>query len=460
MGSVTARWTRLALAGAVAAVGLTVVPTFAAPTTSCSRPATGWFRLTPPPFFNQPVAPDAPVPGAQRLSNDIRAWTVLPGSGRVVLASDGAEIARSADGGCTWSSVFSVTGAFSGAAADPYGPSTSLPYYVTGLVTSPRFAQAQKVFAVLTPGAALDLGTLAASEPPALVAVSSDGGMSWRVTPPAPPTGSDVPHCAALQWSGVSVDGSQLTVVCAPGIADEEVDNQTWDTNYDLMFRTSDAGATWTKLHLPPSWWSAQQSLAIDAHTPLGYWGLGSVATGRATQIVVYHSADGMKWNAVSTMIPDYKPTGYSAFGLTDRADPPGSGRQLLFWSSVDGVMQSSDGGRHWRQSMPAPNAVAYLRGLAAPMSGASYLPGGDILLIGQMSTTEGCDKGGVELTRLRHPRWARSAMPSAPASWDGGLATILAFQSTSGGPSTTVYALATTKKDCATGFLTSYVGS
>src|SRR4051812_22159553 len=99
-------WCGIAAAAVVATIS--VVPEADA---TCPRPGVRWSVVSPP--FATPSAARSTTRGDVR---NLRAVGVDPADARVLVATDGAFVQRSDDGGCTWHEVWRLP-------SSPGGPS-------------------------------------------------------------------------------------------------------------------------------------------------------------------------------------------------------------------------------------------------------------------------------------------------------------------------------------------------
>lgn len=189
------------------AVGLPAF-TGAAPSAAggCSGVSTvqGWQRIAEPIF----------AAGAQ----DLVGYAVSAGA-RDLYATNGTEVDRSGDGGCSWQPVYTLS-ATSQAAPLPVGSAGSIGSVVTG--------PGQQVYLVVR------------AVPAPQVLVSRDSGATWAAADTGIAALSTTPAPAQLV---VTADGAMLYLLVSGA--------KVGGSSADMLYSSSDGGAAWTAVPLP-----------------------------------------------------------------------------------------------------------------------------------------------------------------------------------------------------------------
>lgn len=268
-------------------------------------------------------------------------FTTVAGEPGTLLVSDGSDIWRSGDAGCSWQSVYSV-------ATDLPAAWETTPYALTQFAAAdPGAHGGERVYAVLTPGFysvfALSLG----AAPPILVLLSTDGGKNWTLQqPPATPDVAHYPRCLTVSSASVSpADQQVIDLLCVGGAADQVVESAQHQSPYQ-GFRSTNGGATWQQMDYPISF--GPSTLAADPYSPNVVWAVGeSQDPGSTSQyLTVYRSADGgATWTAHRMSKAGVGPS----WALT--VAPTSSGRTSVFATTLPVAMyESTDGvGARWR---------------------------------------------------------------------------------------------------------------
>lgn len=155
----------------------------------------GWRRVAGPSFGNG--------------NDQVRAFAVAPHDPRVLLVTSGAEILRSADGGCRWSSAYALDDSLEGVALRPAGS-------ILDVVAARRFSYALVDDAVAP-----------------RVLASTDGGRSWVRT------AFQGVHPAGVALTPklvTSLDGAHVYVLLGA----------RGDVSVDLLYASDDGGGSWT----------------------------------------------------------------------------------------------------------------------------------------------------------------------------------------------------------------------
>ena len=424
--------TRAALVLTLLVLGVVASGARADTKANCGRPPTGWSKVNLPKFSGGASYGGVTV----STSSSSQSWLVDPDDASVMLATDGGEIVRSDNAGCSWTTVFTVTGAFVGVDADPAASSWALPYYVAGLLVSPNARPDAPMYALLTPEAGIGLAGQFSTEPPLLVAVSTDEGRSWSLTMPDVTASKSIPHCDYLSWAAVSpADPHLLDVVCVFGIVDEESNVQQGYTNSSYgAYRSSDNGKTWTQFNLPTNWYGSAYGggmMVADPVHSMGIWALASQYdfNSGATSLVIDHTSDGVHWSISKPIFTVLNNSIDYYHGMDIRRGPvPGSTR-ILVWAPVEGVVESTDGGRRWHRVGKASSAGGILRSTSPALTDASYLADGEVLTVGVYGPN--CQKGShTVVTRYRDGRSPAVRIPDPPKAWGDVFGSLTGLQS------------------------------
>ena len=449
---------RLALVLTCVASGAAAQYSRATAQSACSKPTIGWHRLTSPPFFHQPVAPATPAHDAITLDNIVTSYIVLPSQPSTIIATDGSAIARSADGGCTWTTVFSVSGAITGLHVDPYSPQSVLPYYIASLLQDGRAPGGRVAYAMLATGDSPQSASAFTSAPPLLVAVTTDGGASWRLKLPSPSAGGTLPHCLSLIWAEASpVTSGVIGAACSVGVADSVISDRAGNGSAYIGYRSEDAGLTWQEFWLPPAW-ELRAGLAFDAREPHGLWAVTDIIDGGTVHWAVAHSKDAKTWQQLPSPISTPRLSLDAHEGIGDRPGPTPTTTQLTMWAGGDGAFVSIDDAKHWQQVRKPIDGGAFIRGTAGAITGVAWLTSGDVELTEQYAATSDCPDQHAALVRLHARTWRPVAMPPPWVSSEQ-IATAWMPVVADARPPTT-YALVTTKPSCGAPFLASYTSA
>ncbi|HEX8732865.1 MAG TPA: hypothetical protein VF725_12490, partial [Ktedonobacterales bacterium] len=141
--------------------------------------------------------------------------------------------------------------------------------------------------------------TLAASgtPPPGRLVVSDDGGVTWRLADSALAS-----RGLLVYFYAVSPSGSSAYVVAGPN--DANIDLQTGQLPPFSLWRSDDAGATWTKGAALPAQTNNIQMLAVDNQaTGKHAFYLMTQAQNANTALLSYSGDGGASWSA-STSVP------------------------------------------------------------------------------------------------------------------------------------------------------------
>lgn len=287
-----------------------------------------------------------------------------------MFATDGSSVARSVDGGCTWTTVWGhsapdTSAAPGGAAALP----TSYAYYVAQIVPT----GGTSVYATLAPEAHAQIaGTFGPSAPPVLLLTSQDGGATFSLTTP---DAVNQPRCNTSSLAVAPSNPRQLYLGCEGAVfADSFMPSspEPLSDPAEVLYVSSDGGASWQRQLqegiTQPS--VGLFNLVVDPFNQAELW--GRVALNAATQrIDIVHSVDGGKHWAQSYM--SLPATGTpDMLGFTFTHPTKKQPARLLAWGPA-GVVVSLNAGKSWQQ-LGATTAGIYTAGFDA--SGANIAVG------------------------------------------------------------------------------------
>lgn len=295
----------------------------------------GWTLINPPPGLGvDGVAGQGSVP--PRYTD----FTTVPGEPATLLVSDGAEIWRSGDAGCSWQSVYSI-------GTDLPAAWETTPYTVTQFAAAdPGTHGGDRVYALLTPGFNTSFVLSVGVAAPTLVLLSTDGGKTWTLR--QPPAGPDVvgqPRCLGVTSVSVSpADQQVIDMVCVGGAADQLAEGLQHQSPHQA-FRSTNGGVTWQQMNYPISF--GANNLAADPYSPNVIWAVGESPVSGSYYLTVYRSADGgATWSTHRMSKGGLGPT------WTLTVAPAASGRTAVFASTLPiAIYESTDGtGARWRQ--------------------------------------------------------------------------------------------------------------
>ena len=244
-----------------------------------------------------------------------KTYAVDPYDPARMFASDGQDIERSLDGGCSWTDVYSTGGTV------PHEVPTvgAVPYLDTvAQVVVPGATGGRRngiVYASISPCLA---GKVVAAAPGCQMLVSNDNGVHWRLSG----TGvSPVPDAAP----GFPADVEAIDAIAASAAAPSQVYLLVeLSTGARALYASTDTGQSWTQVSttsLPP--------LGVDPETP------GSVWTGASNGLM--HSVDGGRtWTHVAIS---------SGASRIDIAHPHGRPATITVSYLDGGMLQSRNNG-------------------------------------------------------------------------------------------------------------------
>jgi hypothetical protein len=323
-------------------------------------------------------------------------FTAVPGEPATLLVSDGSEIWRSGDAGCSWQPVYSLT-------TDLPASWENAPYSVAQFAAaSPGPHGGDRVYALLIPGFNYNFALSLSTAPPTLVLASTDGGKTWTLDQPrAAQDLANQPRCLDVVTVSVSpADQKVIDLVCVSGAAEQIVDSELQHTPYE-GFRSTDGGISWQPMNYPNSFGDSR--LTADPYSPNVVWAVSESQAPRSQSwyLTVYRSADGGLTWATHRM---------SKAGLGPTWDlsvaPTSSGRTAVTVVTLPvAIYDSTDGmGAHWR----ADGVDQHVAPLVAT---GSFLPDQRDLLVTDQN--DGCQR---QLTLHRTTRRGASQFVRLPS--------------------------------------------
>jgi hypothetical protein len=307
-----------------------------------------------------PATPSA----ATEPPNAIVATSAVGQDSLVQLATDGVSVFRTADGGCSWQTVFTI------GPSDYYSVGgIAVAYSVTSIANGhdATATSKQTVYLALTPGIVM-VGTVFAAAPPELLAVSHDGGRTFAVEQPQPSLAKPIlPECVSAPTLFLAPPADQKTIYiqCAGGIVQEAAESVIAG-GLRQIFRSTDGGLTWNILGLP-----AYPVFTTDAHWMVAGSGRNELWLGGYTysdsqnHLTAWRSTDGGQAWVQSTPDPKQGVTNLTTVGLAvDSTAGSGQGRVVVF--NASGAYASTDLGKHWQRVL----SVAFTDGNRPPVAG------------------------------------------------------------------------------------------
>lgn len=353
-----------------------------------------------------------------------------PGS---AFASDGTALVRSTDGGCTWQPVLTLDPTSTPASIVSAVSSGSVVSVAPGYVLTTVVARDRDVYATVAPPWWSPMYAGAADVAPLVVAISHDGGNTWRASVPI----ADQPvylHGTQVSTAAQSLPAGsgwpQLVAVAAddPGVVYLETAAHADATGAATvgptrmrMFRSADGGITWTAMSAPVRPGAASMGtglyaagttetylsqLRVDAARPDVVYGLGvetppgttspgaNGLDGADTQNGLFQSDgtlfawDGSRgrWQGLASPLGA---TGYDGATMVyvDSFAASATGRDIsrvaLVEHSVNvaghtltySVFTSADGARHWQELPPPDSLAVFLPAEDAPSDDGTYRP-------------------------------------------------------------------------------------
>jgi hypothetical protein len=423
---------------AFAGVGTGLAPAGLASDACVLGPPPGWSAPTAPVFPGNAVGSAAGSP-----TNIGTTMLAVPDAANVLLESDGSEIYRSANGGCSWTPAFDVTSGLGAAGVDPPDPNETLPWYVSRLVAPSYPSRSSTVYAVLEPNIYAAFASSTAVDLPFRVAVSLDAGVTWRLQPLPPPSARDWPRCNGLWGAAVaSSDPRVLYVDCdVTGAVDGGAILATGGSraNSSYVYRSADSGATWT-LTTPVGPLDPPLGLAVDPTDAKQLWAYQTSPVHNSADwtMILWHSRDaGAHWSSQTVVIGHVPANGLSgapnAAGF-DVVRPRGSRTtRLIAWLGAAGVFQSTNGGGSWKPLVRV--------GSSCPCRGVSFVTTsaetGDVFVL-RSQQLAACARASGALTLYVAGDLRRARAVPVPR-W-GPIAAVLDLQAV-GGRASRVYA-------------------
>jgi hypothetical protein len=315
------------------------------------------------------------------------------------MATDGSVIFRSADGGCSWSTAYTL------GAAVPQ-PQLIGAYYIATLAAAPalRGVNSRRVYALAAPAFGPSVAASLSVEPPDLVVRSDDAGASWQLVQPQPT--ADHPDAARCDGGSAGlvtvspVSPDSLYVTCHVGESDGAVNSARRGGGTIVTFGSIDGGHSWLALPSPENSETLFQVLA-DPVQSRTVWRLANVTKPGTASLMIWRSQDGgMTWKGSPVPIPGTSETTPTLAAVGD-----GTRSSKVLVAATFGVFETRDALR-WRTVTKAVSAYTLQR--------AFYSRGGaevDIVL----GTDDKCTGSArtLRLLRLRSGARPRIITPS-----------------------------------------------
>jgi photosystem II stability/assembly factor-like uncharacterized protein len=285
-------------------------------------------------FIDLPQAPGfAGAAGQGSIPGRFTDFTTVAGEPNTLVVSDGGEIWRSGDAGCSWQPVYTV-------ASDLPASWEMAPYVVTKFAAAaPGPHGGDRVYALLIPGFTVEFAMALGVAAPALVLLSPDGGKTWKLQQPASASWPSQPRCNAVIDVSVSpADQQVIDLLCVGGGAEQLANSQLHGTPYQA-YRSTDGGLSWAQVTYPSLFGGAQ--FTADPYSRNVAWTVGEV--GR--YLTVYRSGDGgATWQSHQMSKPD----GDADWELS--VAPTSGGRTAVVAASLPvAIYDSTDGsGMRW----------------------------------------------------------------------------------------------------------------
>jgi hypothetical protein len=303
------RTTRVLAAGGLVVGSLALATAVRASVAPCNTGgitpvANGWLRIAAPHFST---------------AGKLRAFAVARSTADRIYATNGTEVTRSTDSGCTWKSVFTT----------PTAPTAATPFSAaTAAITSIVTTRSTRVYLVV------------ADTIHPHVVVSEDGGTSWHTSDNGLVDSSGATQPPAL----VAADSPGTLYLLTHGASAAGV-----GTGTDLLFASTDDGASWAPRVLAAGGLLSSTSapsfhgMSVDPANPDALWA--------GTSSGLLRSPDGgQSWNSVAIGGSDGMTVVHVAH------DVGGKARVLVFEDGRSTGYTSADNGSSWTAlDVPAP---------------------------------------------------------------------------------------------------------
>lgn len=350
------------------------------------------------------VAPTPSVPAEG--SSAITATSLVGQDPNVLLSTDGVAVYRSTDGGCKWSTTYTL-----GPSDYWNGNGLVVGYSITNIANGHSSAPAnrQVVYLALSPNPlnAFTMVTLFGAAPPELLMVSHDGGQTFAPVQPAPTSAHPVvPECLSTPFAFVvpPAQPQEIYLDCPAGLAQGVAERQL--AGGEPAYHSLDGGQSWSLIAMPSvGQYGGQWFAAGPKAHELWFSGQWSDPTGNKAYLAVWHTLDdGAHWT-IST--PAGKPgVGIGNIGLAiDPAGAPGHERVIAY--APVGAYLTTDGGKTWGPLRGSDPATGVKVAQAFFVRHTPYV----ITILGQIC------KPGVALLRYDVPR-GRPATTPFPKQW------------------------------------------
>lgn len=368
-----------------------------------------WSAVDPPAVPSLPAALTSSVISASMVGQD----------SSVLLATDGVAVYRSTDGGCRWSTTFTL-----GAADYPALGGAATAYSISNIANGHSSAPAarQDVYLALSPNPlnAFTFVTLFGAAPPEFVAVSHDGGQTFAIVQPSPSAADPiVPECLSAPTAFLVPPTEARTVYlqCGGGLAQQVAETQLAGGS-SYVYRSLDGGQSWSLIALPSfGYYGEQWFLPGPKAKELWVAGQWSAPNGGGDYVAVWHSTDnGAHW---SMSKPYGRPgVGIGAVGIAVDMSASVGGERVVVYAPI-GAFATNDGGKHWAKLGGLVTRDGPMRVLFAFVLKHS-------VFVVALPTGAACRSPGTLVLRYANPR-AQPTQAKFPTRWgnywDWGLA-------------------------------------
>jgi hypothetical protein len=350
----------------------------------------GWSVLASPPFTAGPTSTNRFKNYPFFMGNGA-IFAAVQGNGQTLLATNGTQIMKTTNGGCTWQTTYTFEQGNLGQDPPALAPVSGTEdtsgftgVYEIQAFAAPRYGgSTHKVYAVIaSAGIGTTLVTGEVATAPVTLLVSSNDGSSWQQVSASPSiTAPAIPRCyppvdpynGPLEMVAAPSNPNTVYLVCGTNgyVGDSSLKRPTGSTDLDL-YESTDGGASWVARTVPTSFAFGVplRGLAVDPKNPAHVWLATNYSTTSSTPNVptptLWYSPDaGQHWSKSATGGAVYgrgDPRYPESVALTGEfgVDTSKAGAVTLA-RGVSGVLRSADNGAHWQTLAPTsqPGVVA-----------------------------------------------------------------------------------------------------